>query len=127
MDRFVPLRHHSGEMSRHLRVVPEVSEEEAVYVVARSQHVRPGTPFVLARCVDRVVASVFALAGQQVRTHDQMVRDASLQAALKAWDSGDHSLFQQERSARAAFSGTGRREALREVRWHPSRAHIAQP
>ena len=90
-------------MSRHLRLV-ENSPEEAIYVIGRTRHVRPGTPYVVARCVDRVVASVFALSGQQLRTREQMLRDDALAGALRAWEADDTSLFHQERQARTAYS-----------------------
>ena len=115
MDRFVPMDDHLYEMSRHLRLVPE-SPEEAAYVIGRTKHVRPGTPYVIARCVDRVVASVFALSGQQLRTREQMLREDDLRQALADWESGDTSLFRDERQARTAHSR----------RWHPSMMGSAQ-
>jgi hypothetical protein len=90
-------------MSRHLRIVPDNTEETA-YVIGRTKHVRPGTPYVIARCVDRVVASVFALSGQQLRTREQLLRDDALAEALRAWEAEDTSLFHQERQARTAYS-----------------------
>ena len=96
-------------MSRHLRLVEDVPEK-AAYVIGRTRHVRPGTPYVIAQCVDRVVASVFALSGQQVRTRGELERDAGLAEALRAWEAEDTSLFREERQARAAYSR----------KWHPS-------
>lgn len=107
-------------MSRHLRSVPD-SPDGAAYVVARSQHVRPGTPFVISCCVDRGVAAVFALAGQQVCAREEMEREPALAEALRAWEADDDSLFRLERKARVAFGKGTRGENLREVRWHPSR------
>jgi hypothetical protein len=107
-------------MSRHLRIVAD-STDEAAYVVGRTIHVRPGDPYVIARCVDRVVAAVFALAGQQVKTRDEMERTPALAEALKAWDAGDDSLFRMERRARSAFGRPDRKDFIREVQWHPSR------
>ena len=120
MDRFVPRNDHSRAMTRHLRPVPD-SPEGSAYVVGRSQHVRPGKPFVIAQCVHSGVAAVFALAGQRIFTREEMARDPSLAEALQAWDSGDASLFQAERKARAAFGRTDRKELVRQIRWHPSR------
>lgn len=120
MDRFVPQADYSFEMSRHLRPVPD-SPDGAAYVVARSQHVRPGTPFVISCCIDRAVAAVFALAGQQVCTRGEMELEPALAEALGAWEANDDSLFRMERRARAAFGSEGRKESSREVRWHPSR------
>jgi hypothetical protein len=65
---------------------------------------------VIARCIDRVVASVFALSGQQVRTRAELQRDPALAEALRAWEAEDTSLFQEERQARASYSR----------KWHPS-------
>ena len=107
-------------MTRHLRSVPD-SPDGAAYVVASSQHVRPGAPFVIATCIDRAVAAVFALAGQRVFTRQEMERDPALAEALRAWEDRDESLFQMERRARATFGREERKESLREVRWHPSR------
>lgn len=112
-------------MTRHLRPVPD-SQDGAAYVVGRSVHVKPGTPYVIARCVDRVVASIFALAGQEVMTRDEMRRDPSLKEALEAWDAGDDSVFRTERKARAAFARPAQKDLVREVRWHPSRVGRAQ-
>jgi hypothetical protein len=101
--------------------VPDTPDQGLAYVVARSVHVRPGSPYVIAQCVDRVVAAVFALAGQEVRTRDEMARTPTLAEALTAWDRGDDSVFRMERTARSAFGQPARREALREMGWHPSR------
>ncbi len=103
-------------MSRHLRLVPDSPEDAAAYVIGRTRHVRPGTPYVIARCIDRVVASVFAMSGQQVRTREQLLRDPSLAEALGAWEADDTSLFHQERQARAAYSR----------KWHPSQMGSVQ-
>jgi hypothetical protein len=81
-------------------------------------------PFVIAKCVDRGVAAVFALAGQDVRTLEQMQGNSALAEALVAWEAGDDTLFQMERRARAAFGIHTRREPEHETRWHPSRAGI---
>jgi hypothetical protein len=120
MDRFVPQDDYSSEMTRHLSPVPD-STDGAAYVVARSQHVRPGTPFVIACCIDRGVAVVFALAGQQVCAREEMERDPALAEALRAWEANDDSQFRMERRARAAFGKEARKENVRDVRWHPSR------
>ena len=115
MDRFVPMDDHKETMSRHLRLVKD-SPEEAAYVIGRTRYVRPGTPYVIARCIDRVVASVFALSGQQVRTRAELQRDPGLAEALRAWEAEDTSLFREERQARAAYSR----------KWHPSSIGNAQ-
>jgi hypothetical protein len=81
-------------------------------------------PFVIAKCVDRSVAAVFALAGQDVRTLEQMQRNSALAEALVAWEAGDYTLVQMERRARAAFGRETRRELAHETPWHPSRAGI---
>jgi hypothetical protein len=125
MDRFVPRAENEYEMTRHLRPVPDPEQGQA-YVIARTQHVRPGTPFVLASCVDRGVAVVFALAGQTVLSRSQMESDPALVDALRAWESKDDSLFRMERKARAAFGRPDHKESLRQTRWHPSRVPNVQ-
>ena len=105
-------------MARHLHAVRDEPNGPA-YVIARSQLVRPGAPFVLAHCADRGVAAVFALAGQEVHSRDEMERDPSLTAALRAWEAGDQRLFEQERTARAAFRPDRSAEAMRAIP-HPS-------
>ena len=105
-------------MARHLHAVRDEPEGPA-YVVARSQLVRPGAPFVLAHCADRAVAAVFALAGQEVHSRSEMERDPSLSTALRAWNTGDQHLFDQERTARAAFRPDRSPEAMRALP-HPS-------
>ncbi|MGH2711237.1 MAG: hypothetical protein ACRDH9_08560 [Actinomycetota bacterium] len=112
-------------MTRHLRSVPD-NADGAAYVVARSVHVRPGTPLVIACCIDRGVAAVFALAGQQVCTREEMEREPELAHALRAWEAKDQTLFHVERKARAAFGRQDRKDSLREVRWHPSRTGSVQ-
>ena len=87
---------------RHLRAVTEAPAGPA-YVIGRSRHVRPGTPFVLAQCADQGVAAVFALAGQEVRSGEEMRGDSTLTAALEAWEAGDRSIFELEKSARSAY------------------------
>ena len=106
-------------MARHLQIVREAPQGPA-YVVARSEHARPGTPFVLAHCADRAVAAIFALAGQEVHTRDEMERDPGLASALAAWDGGDTRLFEQERTARSAFRTPEHREVMRSIGRHPS-------
>jgi hypothetical protein len=88
-------------MPRHLRPVP--SSSEAVYVVGRSAHVRPGTPYVVSQCVDDVLAAVLSLAGHEIYGRGQMEGRASLAEALAAWEAGDHELHQRERAAWSAF------------------------
>lgn len=107
-------------MARHLRVVEDRPEEGSAYVVARSQIAEPGTAFVLALCVDRAVAAVFALAGQAVHSRTEMERDPSLRRALAAWEAGDRGLFERERTARAAVARPERRERMRPIGQHPS-------
>jgi hypothetical protein len=106
-------------MSRHLQVVREEPQGSA-YVVARTHHARPGAPFVLAHCADRAVASVFALAGQEVHSRSEMERDPRLAEALAAWESDDQGLFETERAARAATRGSERHETMRALGRHPS-------
>ncbi len=127
MDRFVPMNDHSHGMSRHLRAVPD-APQGASYVIGRSVHVNPGTPYVIAKCIDRAVAAVFALAGQQVRSREEMLRDPALAEALRRWDADDASVFQTERKARAAIARPDSRDpnTLTEVRWHPSRTGNAR-
>ena len=96
--------------ARHLHAVREEPKGPA-YVVARSRVARPGAPIILSHCADRAVASVFALAGQEVFSRDEMERDPRLAEALAAWDAGDHRLFELERTARAAFRPDGHRES----------------
>lgn len=126
MDRFVPMPHHDREMSRHLRVVPD-APEGALYVVGRSVHAQPGTPYVIAKCADRAIAAVFALSGQQIRTRSEMLGDSALADALRQWDAEDDSVFRMERRARAALKPRAAGEALRAAQqWHPSQARDAQ-
>ena len=101
--------------------------EGATYVIGRSVHVEPGTPYVIAKCVDRAIAAVFALSGQQVRTRSEMLSDPSLTEALRLWEAEDDSVFRTERRARAALKPRVGTETLRAApRWHPSQARDAQ-
>jgi NAD(P)-dependent dehydrogenase (short-subunit alcohol dehydrogenase family) len=104
-------------MARHLRLVTGAPPGLS-YVVARSVHVRPGAPYVLAACVEGGVAEVLALSGHGTYTAEEMRRKPDLAAALAAWDVGDHRLSRSEREAALAFARavTGDPRAL-----HPSR------
>ena len=95
---------------RHLRLVTEAPAGPA-YVVGRSRHRAPGTPFVLAECADHGVAAVFALAGQEIRSAEELRGETRMSAALDAWEAGDRSTFELERKASAAYgtdAGGGR-------------------
>ncbi len=106
------------DMTRHLRPVPQPATGPA-FVIGRTRHVRPGAPFVLAHCAGPAVAAVFALGGTEVRSRSEMDSDAALTEALRAWESGDQGLFEQEQAARAAFTKQDRRDLMRRLP-HPS-------
>jgi hypothetical protein len=89
-------------MARHLRPVP-ASPEEPTYVVGRTRHSGWGTPYVVAQCVDEVVAAVIALAGHETYHRDRMLADPSLADALDRWESHDHGVHGGERAARTAL------------------------
>jgi hypothetical protein len=108
-------------MSRHLRLVEPVALE-ASYVVARTAHIRPGSPYVVAACADLGVAEAVALAGHETYGAGEMGNRPDLARALRAWDAGDHSVHRSERVAALAFArswteGTGRSGPKQ----HPSR------
>ncbi len=106
------------DMTRHLRAVPQPATGPA-FVIGRSRYVRPGAPFVLAHCAGPAVAAVFALGGTEVRSRQEMDADATLAQALRAWETGDHGLFEQEQAARGAFIRQDRRDLMRRLP-HPS-------
>jgi hypothetical protein len=122
MDRTHRMDDHSITMSRHLRLVTTAPPGLA-YVVARSVHVRPGAPYVLAECVEGGVAEVLALSGHGTFTAEEMRGRPDLAAALAAWEAGDHRLYRSEREAALAFArsvtGGGGRT------FHPSRLSAA--
>lgn len=89
-------------MPRHLRPVPATTEEPT-YVVARTQHSGWGRPYVVAQCLDEVVAAVLTLAGHETYRRDRMLADPSLAEALKRWESHDHRIHERERAARVAL------------------------
>jgi hypothetical protein len=105
-------------MTRHLHSVPRPATGPA-FVIGRSRYVRPGAPFVLAHCAGPAVAAVFALGGTEVRSRQEMDADPALTEALRAWEAGDHRLFEQEQAARAAFAKQDRRDLARRLP-HPS-------
>ena len=105
-------------MTRHLRSVPRPATGPA-FVIGRSRYVRPGAPFVLAHCAGPAVAAVFALGGTEVRSRQEMGADASLTAALRAWEAGNHGLFEREQAARATITKQDRRDLMRRLP-HPS-------
>jgi hypothetical protein len=105
-------------MARHLRLVSSAPPGLS-YVVARSVHVRPGTAYVLAVCVEGAVAEVLALSGHGTYTEEEMRRRPDLAAALTAWEAGDHRLHRAERGAALAFARSV--TALDARALHPSR------
>ena len=106
-------------MARHLHAVRDEPKGPA-YVVARSRLARPGAPIVLAHCADRAVAAVFALAGQEVFSREEMESDPRLAEALARWDADDQRLFELERTARAAFRPERPRDDTMRALPHPS-------
>jgi hypothetical protein len=105
-------------MARHLRLVT-TAPPGLSYVVARSVHVRPGAPYVLAACVDGAVAEVLALSGHGTYTPEEMRRGPDLAAALAAWEAGDHRLHRSEREAALTFARSVTKSDGRAL--HPSR------
>jgi hypothetical protein len=89
-------------MSRHLGLVPPLPGGPT-YVVGRTRHAEPGTPFVLAQCVDEAVAAVLALAGHETYRRDRMLAEPALTEALERWEANDHRAHDRERTAGAAF------------------------
>jgi hypothetical protein len=105
-------------MARHLRLVSSAPPGLS-YVVARSVHVRPGTPYVMASCVEGGVAEVLALSGHGTYSADEMRRRPDLAAALAAWEAGDHRLHRAERDAALTFARSAAELDARAL--HPSR------
>jgi hypothetical protein len=105
-------------MARHLRLVSNAPPGLS-YVVARSVHVRPGTPYVMAACVEGAVAEVLALSGHGTHTEEEMRRRPDLAAALAAWEAGDYRLHRAERDAALAFARSVTQLDARAL--HPSR------
>lgn len=99
MDRLDPMADHCTEMSRHLRPVPS-SPPGPIYVVGRTAYVRPGAPYVVAKCADDAVAAVLSLAGLESYRRAEMERDPALAEALAAWERDDVGLHGRERAAR---------------------------
>jgi hypothetical protein len=108
-------------MSRHLRLVEPVAVETS-YVVARTAHVRPGLPYVVAACVDRGVAETLALAGHETYGAEEMGNRPDLARALRDWEVGDHRMHRSERVAALAFARSVMERAGRPgPKQHPSR------
>jgi hypothetical protein len=110
----------SAWMPRHLRLV--VSDQaEHIYVVARTVHVEPGTPYVVATCADDAVAAALALLGHAAHTAGEMRSRPDLSRALRAWEADDHGLHHLERAAARAFAGSeASTDPLRRRLFHPS-------
>jgi hypothetical protein len=89
-------------MPRHLRLAPPLPEGPT-YVVGRTTHVAPGTPYVVAQCADEAVAAVLALAGHETFRRELMLVEPALSEALERWEAHDHRAHDRERSAEAAF------------------------
>jgi hypothetical protein len=101
MDRFVQTTDDRYRMLRHLRLLPPLPEGPT-YVVGRTRHATPGTPYVVAQCVDEV-AAVLALAGHETYRRDRMLAEPALTEALERWEAHDHRAHTRERTAGAAF------------------------
>jgi hypothetical protein len=101
-------------MPRRLRLVSPPSAGPT-YVVGRTRHAEPGTPYVVALCADEAVAAVLVLAGRETHSRDRMLAEPALAEALERWEAHDHRAHDRERSARVAL---GPRDARRSP--HPS-------
>jgi hypothetical protein len=101
MDRSAQTVEDHSQMARHLRPVND-TPEEVTYVVARSAHVRPGTPFVVAACVDDAALELLVMTGHESYSAGHMRRRPELRQALTAWEADDHELHRTERRARDA-------------------------
>jgi hypothetical protein len=107
-------------MPRHLRLV-EPDRTDRLYVVARTVHVQPGTPYVIAASADHAVAAVLSLSGHTAHSELEMRNGPELARALDAWEAGDHRVHGLERAAARAFAGPeGSSEAARGRLLHPS-------
>jgi hypothetical protein len=108
------------KMARHLRLV-KPHRTECRYVVARTVHVRPGTPYVLADCADHAVAAVLSMSGHTAHSEREMRNGPELARALDAWEAGDHRLHRLELAAARAFAGRGTSsDSSRRRLLHPS-------
>ena len=77
----------------------------------------PGTPYVVAQCVDAAVAAVLAMAGLETYRRDGMMTQPDLLEALRRWESHDPRIHERERRARAVVGAapSGQRRSA-----HPS-------
>jgi hypothetical protein len=91
-------------MAGHLRSVPD-GPSGPTYVVGRTRLTEPGTPYVVAQCVDEAVAAVLCLAGLEAHPRHRMTADPELVEALRRWEAHDHRIRERERTARAAVGG----------------------
>jgi hypothetical protein len=91
-------------MARHLRPVP-AGHTGPTYAVGRTRLAEPGTPYVVAQCVDEAVAAILALAGLESYRRDEMMTELDLSEALRRWESHDPGIHERERRARAVVGG----------------------
>jgi hypothetical protein len=89
-------------------------------VVRRTAYVRPGTPYVVATCIDQTVADACAFPDGESFAREEMEGHPALAEALAAWDCGDDALFRRERSLAERMSRGDRRNLLRSIGAHPS-------
>ena len=87
-------------MAGHLRSVP-AGPSGPTYVIGRTRLTDPGSPYVMAQCVDGAIAAVLALAGLETFERERMAEDPGLAEALRRWEAHDHGTHERERSARA--------------------------
>lgn len=107
-------------MPRHLRLVV-TDQAERLYVVARTVHVEPGTPYVVAASADHAVAAALALSGHAAHADREMRSRPDLSRALRAWEADDHRLHRLEQAAARAFAGSeASTDAVRRRALHPS-------
>jgi hypothetical protein len=107
-------------MLSHLRLVV-TDQAECLYLVARTVHVEPGTPYVVTACADHAVAAGLTLSGHTTYTDGEMRGRPDLARALWAWEADDHRLHRLERAAARAFAGAeASTEAMRRRLLHPS-------
>lgn len=82
-----------------------MNDEQRWYVVHRTEHIEPGTSYVLCECSDGTIAQQVELIAVDLRavSRAEMLQHPALAEALWAWDAGDDSVCRREAAAVSAI------------------------
>jgi hypothetical protein len=73
--------------------------EDRFYLVFLTEHVEPGTPYIVAELAGSALAEDVSLACGTIYQHGEIIRSSVLRKALWAWEAKDDDLYRREFAA----------------------------